>query len=145
MACVAWMGRYEMLLEIFAYPTVAVVHFTGQNWISKTMYCIRCVMVRKIFSSPNSWRGRRKPASSTSLAFFLFFIMKFVFSSFWFLLFDEVSNFHNRISTNQKHELGPGRFPGIAGNAANHGNNRKFDQTLNQTKGYIHNLRLEKI
>ena len=42
----------------------------------------------------------------------------------------------------------PVRFPGIAGNAGNHGNNRKFhksDQTLNQTKGDIDKLRLGKI
>ena len=36
------------VLEIFAYRTVAVVHCTDQNWISKTVYCIRCVMVCKI-------------------------------------------------------------------------------------------------
>ena len=36
--------------------------------------------------------------------FFLFFIIKFVFLSFSFLFFDEVSNFRNRILTNQKHE-----------------------------------------
>ena len=36
------------MLEIFAYRTVAVVHFTDQNWILKTVYCIRCVMVCKI-------------------------------------------------------------------------------------------------
>ena len=28
--------------------TVAVVHFTDQNWLPKTVYCIRCVMVCKI-------------------------------------------------------------------------------------------------
>ena len=32
----------------YAYRTVTVVHFTDQNWISKTVYCIRCVMVCKI-------------------------------------------------------------------------------------------------
>ena len=42
-----WWEEMEML-EIFAYRTVAVVHFTDQNWISKTVYCIRCVMVCKI-------------------------------------------------------------------------------------------------
>ena len=36
------------MLEIFAYRTVAVMHFTDQNWISKTIYCIRRVMVCKI-------------------------------------------------------------------------------------------------
>ena len=43
-------------LEIFAYRTVTVVHFTGQNWISKTMYCIRCVMVCKICFT--NWKGK---------------------------------------------------------------------------------------
>ena len=33
------------MLEKFACRTVTVVHFTDQNWISKTVYCIRCVMV----------------------------------------------------------------------------------------------------
>ena len=33
------------MLEIFAYCTVAVVHFTDQNWITKTVYFIRCMMV----------------------------------------------------------------------------------------------------
>ena len=63
------------------------------------------------------------------LLLFLFFIIKFVFLSFSFLslflsfsffFFDEVSNFRNRILTNQKRELVvsncqlnciPGRFP----------------------------------
>ena len=43
---------------------------------------------------------------------------------------------------------GPGRLPGIAGNAGNHGNNRKIhesDQTLNQTKRDINKLCLGKI
>ena len=35
-------------LKTFAYRTVAVVHFTDQNWISKIIYCIRCEMVCKI-------------------------------------------------------------------------------------------------
>ena len=30
------------------YSRVAVVHFTDQNWILKTLYCIGCVMVFKI-------------------------------------------------------------------------------------------------
>ena len=38
-----------MFVEVFAYPTVTVVCFTDQNWISKTVYCTRCVMVCKIF------------------------------------------------------------------------------------------------
>ena len=46
-ACIAWWQRMEMLL-ILAYHTVPVVHFTDQTWISKTVYCIRCVMVCKI-------------------------------------------------------------------------------------------------
>ena len=36
------------MLEIFAYRTVTVMHFTDQNWISKTVYCSKCVMVCKI-------------------------------------------------------------------------------------------------
>ena len=46
-ACMAWWRRIEML-EIFAYCTVTVAHFTDQNWIPKTVYCIECVMVCKI-------------------------------------------------------------------------------------------------
>ena len=47
-ACIAWWQWMEML-EIFAHRrTVTVMHFTDQNWISKTVYCIRCVMVFKI-------------------------------------------------------------------------------------------------
>ena len=37
------------MLRFFVYRTVVtVLHFTYQNWISKTVYCIRCVMVCKI-------------------------------------------------------------------------------------------------
>ena len=36
------------MLEISAYRTGAVVHFTDQNWIHKTVHCIRCVMASKI-------------------------------------------------------------------------------------------------
>ena len=43
----AWWEGMEML-EKFAYRTVVVVDFTDQNWIAKTFYCIRCVMVCKI-------------------------------------------------------------------------------------------------
>ena len=43
----AWWEGMEML-KIFVYRTVGVVHFTDQNWIPKTVYCIRCVMVCKI-------------------------------------------------------------------------------------------------
>ena len=46
-ACITWWEVMEML-EIFAYRTVAVVHFTDQSWIPKTVYYIRCVMVSKI-------------------------------------------------------------------------------------------------
>ena len=38
----------EEMLEILAYRTVAFVHFADQNWIPKTVYCIRCVMVYKV-------------------------------------------------------------------------------------------------
>ena len=50
MAGVAWKRKKEMLLKIFAYLTVTFLHFTGQSWISKTMYCNSFVMVCKIFS-----------------------------------------------------------------------------------------------
>ena len=46
-ACIAWWEVIDML-EIFAYRTVTVVQFTDQNWISKTVYCIRCVRFCKI-------------------------------------------------------------------------------------------------
>ena len=36
------------MLEMFAYRTVTVAHFTDQNWISKIVCYIRCVMVCKI-------------------------------------------------------------------------------------------------
>ena len=36
------------MLRIFANRTVTVVHFTDQNRVSKTVYCIWCVMVCKI-------------------------------------------------------------------------------------------------
>ena len=43
------------MLEILAYRTVAVVHFTDQNWIPKKVYCIKCVMVCKIgFTNSNT-------------------------------------------------------------------------------------------
>ena len=41
--------RDEMLPEIFVYPTVTVVHFTDENWTSKTVYCIRCGWFVKYF------------------------------------------------------------------------------------------------
>ena len=36
------------MLEIFAYRTVTAVYFRDQNWIFKTEYCIRYVVVCKI-------------------------------------------------------------------------------------------------
>ena len=44
-ASIAWWEGMEKL-EIFVYHTA--VHFTDQNWITKTVYCIRCVMACKI-------------------------------------------------------------------------------------------------
>ena len=38
-------------------------------------------------------------------------------------MWKEYQKFENPVSTTI---YGPGRFPGIAGNAGNHGNNRKF-------------------
>ena len=49
-ACIAWMGRNNTLLKTFLYPTVTVAHFTDQNWISKNVNCIRCVMTCKVYS-----------------------------------------------------------------------------------------------
>ena len=43
------MERNAMWLEIFAYSTLTVVNFTNQNWIYKSVYFIRCMMVYKIF------------------------------------------------------------------------------------------------
>ena len=43
--CLCWWEGMEML-EIFACHTA--VHFTDWKWISKTVYCIRYVMVCKI-------------------------------------------------------------------------------------------------
>ena len=34
-ACAARMGRNDMVLKIFAYPTVTVVYFIDQNWSPK--------------------------------------------------------------------------------------------------------------
>ena len=42
------MARNKNAQNICLSYTVTVVHFTDQNWISKTVYCIRCVMVCKI-------------------------------------------------------------------------------------------------
>ena len=48
-----WEGMKR--LEIFAYRTAAVVHFTDQNWIPKTVYYIRRVMVCRIgFTTRNA-------------------------------------------------------------------------------------------
>ena len=41
------MARNENAQNICLSYTVTVVHFTDQNWISKTVYCIKCVMVCK--------------------------------------------------------------------------------------------------
>ena len=38
-----------MLVEIFAYPKVTVVHFMDRKSISETVYCIMCVMICKMF------------------------------------------------------------------------------------------------
>ena len=45
-----WIYNFPKLemLKFFAYHIVAVMHFTDQYWIPKTVYCIRCVMVCKI-------------------------------------------------------------------------------------------------
>ena len=47
-----------MLLENFVYPTVtAVPHFIGQDWISKTVYCIFVVWWPVKYSfALNSWK-----------------------------------------------------------------------------------------
>ena len=42
------MARNKNAQNICFSYTVTVVHFTDQNWISKTVYCIRCVMDCKI-------------------------------------------------------------------------------------------------
>ena len=41
---------------LFAYRTVAVVHFTEQIWIAKTVYWFRCVLVCEIGFT--SWNAR---------------------------------------------------------------------------------------
>ena len=51
----AWWEGMEML-EIFTYRTLAAVHFTNQNWILKTVYCIRCAMVCNI--SFTNWKAK---------------------------------------------------------------------------------------
>ena len=54
----------------------------------------------------------------------------------------------NMLKVNKRSTRRPGRFPGIAGNAGNHRNNRKIhksDQTFNQTKRDINELCLGKI
>ena len=51
----AWWEGIETL-ESFAYHTVAVVHVVDQNWIPKTVYCIRCAMVCGIGSS--NWNAK---------------------------------------------------------------------------------------
>ena len=87
------------------------------------IYFLRLSKVWSISHHGSVGRGHKK----CYLLLFLFFIIKFVFLSFSFLsfflsffFFDEVSNFRNRILTNQKRELVvsncqlnciPGRFP----------------------------------
>ena len=44
------------MLEVFAYRTVTVVHFTDQGCISKTVYLIRCAMVCKIYYT--NWNAK---------------------------------------------------------------------------------------
>ena len=52
MASITWWEGMKML-EIFVHHSV--VQVTDQNWISKTVYCIRCVMVCKIgFTNGNA-------------------------------------------------------------------------------------------
>ena len=41
------------MLDFFAYRTVAVMHFTDQNWIPKTVYCI-CVICKIAFINWNA-------------------------------------------------------------------------------------------
>ena len=43
------------MLEIFAYHTV--VHFTGQNWISKTVHCIPWSQRRAIYKNRSTGTG----------------------------------------------------------------------------------------
>ena len=63
------------------------------------IYFLRLSKVWSISHHGSVGRGHKK----CYLMLFLFFIIKFVFLSFFF--FDEVSNFRNRILTNQKREL----------------------------------------
>ena len=72
------------------------------------IYFLRLSKVWSISHHGSVGRGHKK----CYLMLFLFFITKFVFLSFSFLsfflsffFFDEVSNFRNRILTNQKREL----------------------------------------
>ena len=39
----------SLVNEPFEYPAVRIVHFKDWNWISKTVYCIRCAIFCKIF------------------------------------------------------------------------------------------------
>ena len=48
--------EWKWMLKICVYRTVAVVHFIDQNWIPKTVYCIKCVLVCKI--SFTNWTGK---------------------------------------------------------------------------------------
>ena len=46
---IAWEGM-KCCSKFCAYPRVTAVQFTDQNWISKTVYFIRSLMVCKLFS-----------------------------------------------------------------------------------------------
>ena len=81
-ACITWWLGMEML-EIFAYRTVAIVHFTDQNWISKPVYCIRCVMFFKV--SFTSWNAKIALLRAT------------IFVTYYLKLFRMGDNRHNGI------------------------------------------------
>ena len=44
---IRWEGM-EMLKISLIHGTATVLHFIDQHWISKTVYCFKCVMVCKI-------------------------------------------------------------------------------------------------
>ena len=54
-------GKEWNVLEMFAYPTVAVAHFTDQNWILNLKLFWWCVMVCKIFFCSESFDIPQKP------------------------------------------------------------------------------------
>ena len=73
------------------------------------IYFLRLSKVCSILQHGLVWRIYEKCylmlSNSLFWHFLLFFVIKFVFLSFSFLVFDKVSNFRNRILTNQKYEL----------------------------------------